>query len=69
MNVLKVVILWVRVNSAFIIFHQVVANVNESRLEECLSENANFSVTGNEASKPIVSDADRGDLLPLTAPF
>lgn len=45
------------------------ANVDESRTFEGVSEGSDFGVTRNEPGEPVVCDADGGNLLPFAAVF
>lgn len=69
MNKLKVVIFCIRVDSTLVVFHQVMADVNEGWFVEYVAENTDFGVACNKPSEPVVCDANRWNLLPLTAPL
>lgn len=67
MDMLQVVILGIRVNSTFVVFHQVVANVHEGGIVKSVPESAHLRVTGHEACEPIVRHTNGRKFLTLAA--
>lgn len=67
MYVLKIAVSWVWVNSAFVVFHQVVTDMHERGSSESGPKSACFGVCRNETSEPIVGHTDRRNQLSYTA--
>ena len=59
----------VKMYSTFIALLQVVANMDEGRASEGITEMANFGVSRYQSCEPIICDADRGDHLSLATIF
>ena len=63
MNAFKISISWFRIYSTFVVFHQVVANVQESCSFESRPESANFGISRYKTCEPVICYADWRDDL------